>query len=322
MIPEGAPETDAPDEYYTIHWRLVSLNGEAHNFTERFKAYSDLEEDEPPMEAVFGIQGTDTVTDMIVTGEVPKNYSYKMIDPYELYPDRNTSPTIINVPQPTSHTRSNYYFRHNIDVSPITFTPAGVEEVQFHWNIEYCDGKKEHEIHPCYLASNYVMKLVFDVRQKIDKGQQFHLNRSLNISDWEIIYALGQAISKMNSFNPTTAYGIGNLPVQLTYFLVDYACVELLRQLYLAYGLASFDFQGQSTQLSMDLTQYIQTMMDNMEQALNERFLVTKKMLVRSSRPIGVLSVNLGPSTNYPVFHDPGANVRFRLRGYLFRGLF
>jgi hypothetical protein len=322
MIPEGAPATDAPDEFYVINWRLVSLNGEISNFSERFKAYSGLEEENPPVEAVFGIQGTDTVTDVIVTNQMPCSYSYKMIDPYGMYPLRNTDPVIFHSPEATKHTRSNYYFQHDIDVSNVAFTPAGIEEVQFHWNIKYDDGSSEHEIHPCYLASNYVMKLVFDVRQKIDKGQQFHLNRSLNISDWEIIYSLGQAINKMNSFNPTTSWGITNLPVQLTYFLIEYTCVELLRQLYLAYGLSSFDFQGQSTQLSMDLTTYIQTMMDTMEQSVNERFLVTKKMVARSQRPIGVLSVNLGPSTNFIVFNDPGSNIRFRLRGYLFRGLY
>lgn len=321
-IPNGSPQTENPDEHYKVVWRLVSRGGIPYQSTERFKVYATQDEGLSPIEAVFALEGDPIVEDMVITQAPLLNYSINLVDP--LAPVQEFETITRDNPEDFlfKNDRSNFFYKDSLDISNIFVPNRSVVERQISWVLKTNNGVMEREIHPCYVASHFIMKMVSDVRQRIDKGQQWHLNQSLNISDWEIIFCVMQAVDRMNMSGPqVTSWTAGTVPDQLRYFLTGYTCVELLDQLYLAYGLSAFDFQGQSTQLSMDPTQYIETMRSNMTQSLDEKFQRSKQLVIRQTRRMGHLSINVGPSTNYPILVDPASHVRFRLRAYLFTRL-
>lgn len=318
-IPSGAAPTNSPGEFYKIIWTITSRSGIRYSNRENFKVYADLNQDLEPIEAVFGLQGDTEVEDTIITDEPLVSASYQLIDPFVI--DQPFTKIDIASPVAAQTDRGRFFYKQAIDVSGIELRHMDVLEQQISWELTFGNNRREREIHPLYMTSYFVLKMVADVRQKIDKGQQWHLNQSLNISDWEIIFCLMQAMDKINMAQPqVTEWTVGTLPSQLRYFLTNFAAVELLDQLYLAHGLSAFDFQGQSTQLSMDLTQYIQSAKDTMNQELLERLPIAKKLYIRQSRSIGVLSVQVGPSTNFPSYASPSSHLLYRLRGFLFRG--
>lgn len=319
-IPSGAEPSNEPDQFYKIIWNLTSRSGIVYSSRESFKVYATLDQDLEPIEAIFGVAGDTELEDTLITDEPITSLTYQLIDPF--VQEQLTTPVVINSPTATQNVRGQYFYKIPVDISSIELSHMDVVERQVVWNLTFSNNRKEREIHPLYLSSYFVLKMVADVRQKIDKGQQWQLNQSLNISDWEIIFCLMQAMDKINMAAPqVTEWTVGGLPQQLRYFLTNFAAVELLDQLYLAHGLAAFDFQGQSTQLTMDLTQYIQSAKDTMNQELLERLPLAKKLYIRQSRSVGVLSIRIGPSTNYPSYASPSSHILYRLRGFLFRGI-
>lgn len=320
VIPSGVIPSDAPDEHYRITWTLQGRDGVKYSFNERFDVYSTIDEELAPLEAIFALEQDSTIQDMIVTQFNLISYTYQIVDP--INSNNHLEAVTIDNPEPFQAVRDNYYYREDLDISPISININDLTERQVKWELQYSNGEKERELHSMYIASLFVMKMVKDIRQIIDKGQQWRLNQSLNISDWEIIFCLLQAMDRINASAPQlTFWTVGSLPPQMRTYLTGYTSAELLNQLYLAHGLAAFDFQGQSTQLSMDSTQFIQTMRDSIISPLDERIVVAKKIILRQTQPLGVLSVNIGPSSNYPISLGGGLLNLAHLRSFLFRRL-
>lgn len=320
-IPSGAPSTEDPDDYYRIQWTLISRTGVQYTNTEQFRVYTHLDETAEPVEVIFHIEGDTEIEDMTVASAELTSMSVQLIDPF--IPDRTLAKETVSSPTAFMHDSSNYIYRHVIDISALTLTGAGIEEFQVEWIKTYASGKQEREIHPCFIASRRALAYSSAVRLKVDKGQLWNLNLSLNIEDWNLIYCLNEAMRWINAANPQmTSWTLASLPDAMEMYLINYAAFEFLRMMYLAHGLSAFNFSGQSTQLEMDQTQYIQTVMDNLQSDLNEKIQSAKRNALRSTRRVGVGSVNFGPNSSITVYYGAANGmISNNILPYLFKAI-
>ena len=102
----------------------------------------------------------------------------------------------------------------------------------------------------------------------------------------------------------------------MTDLIVKAGAMHALQGQYLAEGMTTFDFQGLGVQLSIDRTQYIQTIVDQLNQELTDRIPRTKRLYIRSSSP-GVLNISVHAITNFTLNVD----VSFFSRSDLYRAL-
>jgi len=320
-IPAGAPSTENPEDYYRIQWFLTSRTGVRHTVSEKFRAYTHIDGTDEPIEVIFLTEGDDTLDDMTIAQAELESYTIQLIDPF--IPTRTMDKITEASPTPITYDSSNYIYQHSIDISGLTLTGAGIEEFQVEWIKTYSSGAQEREIHPCFIASRRALALSSAVRLKVDKGQVWNLNVSLNIEDWNLIYCLSEAMRWINGSMPqATQWTLASIPPSLEYFLINYAAFEFLRMMYLAHGLSAFSFSGQSTQLEMDQTNYIQTVMDSLQSDLNEKIATAKKLALRSTRRVGVGSVNFGPNTSIPIYYGAANGlISNNILPYLFRSI-
>lgn len=308
-IPTSAPTTDEPEQFYKIKWRATDETGDEWTQIERFKVFSGLDEEDGPIEPVIIMQGDLDAEDMIRADKVVTNISIKLVDPFT-----NDSEEIYSEMNPDAYsTNGAYVYKVTLDLEEVAAElNPGVLCRQLQWTITYDDGKRSREIHDLYIINSMMAKYISDVRSRIDKGGLWDFNAALRIHDWEICGALLIGLDRMN-VNPATitAFNLGNIPLSFNSFLLDLTCIEILRRLYLAYGMSAFDFSGQATQLSSDQTQYIQTMIDALGSDISENIRKAKKMFIRKKG--GVLHISVGPNTVYPSLMNSASYLRARM---------
>ena len=307
-MPDGVPATDDPDSFYVIRWKGKDVDDNRNTAREKFRVSNGLDEDEGPIQPLVVLQKDDEVADYFKSIKEVANAEISIVDPIA------NSETVIHNDSVDleRNVGGNRIYKYALDMSS-KFSNPGVVVRQVHWEVEFDDGEKEREVHELYIITPIVLKYISDVRRKIDKGQVWNLNPALNIHDWEIIAHLLYALDRINSLPATiTGWDLNTIgSIKANTHLIDLTCVEILRAQYLAEGLSAFNFSGQSTQLDSDRTQYIQGMIDQLNTDLEEKIRKFKKGVVRASG--GVLSINIGPSTNYPALLDSGMYLRARL---------
>lgn len=307
-MPDGVPATDDPDSFYVIRWKGKDADGNRNTAREKFRVSDGLDEDEAPIQPLLVLQKDDETTDYFKSEKEVVNAAISIVDPLantetEIHDDE------VDLDKNVGGVR---IYKYDLDLSE-KFANPGVVVRQLHWEVEFADGEKEREIHELYVVQPIVLKFVSDIRRRIDKGQVWNLNPALRIHDWEIIAHMLFALDRINSLPATiTSWDLNTIvSIRGNTHLIDLTCIEILRAQYLAEGLSAFNFSGQSTQLDSDRTQYIQTMIDQLNTDLEEKIRKFKKGIVRASG--GVLSINIGPSTNYPALLDSGMYLRARL---------
>lgn len=308
-MPDGVPATEDPSEFYYIRWAGTDANGVKHRTSEKFRVSAGFDEEEGPIQPLFVLQKDDEASDIFKTDRVVENATISIVNPLTSDDETVVHDDTVDVVRNVGGYR---YYGYDIDLSTKISNP-GLVVRQVHWEVEFDDGDKEREIHDLIIVTSLMLRLITEVRNKIDKGQIFEANPSLRIYDWQIACFIITALERINSLPATiTGWGLqdcvtnGSKP-----YLIDLACIELLRAQYLAEGLSAFNFSGQSTQLDSDRTQYLQTMIDMTNTDLEEKIRKLKKSLIR--RGGGVLMINVGASTNYPALLDSGMYLRARL---------
>jgi len=308
VMPDGAPATDDPDSFYVIRWKGKDADDNRNTAREKFRVSDGLDENEAPIQPIVVLQKDDETTDYFKAEKEVANVVISIVDPIA-----NSETTIHDDSVDLDRTVGGVrIYKYDIDLSE-KFSNPGVVVRQLHWEVEFDDGEQEREVHELYVITPIVLKFISDVRRKIDKGQTWNLNPALRIHDWEIIAHLLYALDRINSLPATvTSWDLNTISsIKGNTHLIDLTCVEILRAQYLAEGMSAFNFSGQSTQLDSDRTQYIQGMIDQINTDLEEKIRKFKKGIVRASG--GVLSINIGPSTNYPALLDSGMYLRARL---------
>jgi len=182
----------------------------------------------------------------------------------------------------------------------------GVGEYIAHWR--YMIGSTPyHDYRQAFVVSAKTTSILSSMRMYLDQAgitrflghQQYH--------DVELIDCLYRGCDRINGHAPqATSFVPDNMPFGLAHAMRFATLHEMLNRLYLAEGLASFNFQGGS--ITVDVEQRlsaIQTKMDEINSWL-ESNLTNTKMATMSGRSLGVLHVTVSQG---------GYNNNFRARG-------
>lgn len=155
-----------------------------------------------------------------------------------------------------------------------------------------------NEIHFVYIVTPAVMSLANDLRRAIDKARNEDINPNLQMTDLDLVHYLKMGLQRVNSAPPSnSSYTLDTISARLRYALVQAAIYEALQAQYIAEGVSSFDFGGQSVTLTVDRTQYLESAMGRVQGYLDNELPKVKKADAISGSP-GAVSVQIHSRTN------------------------
>ena len=291
-IPDNAPITFDGSKY-RITWMIQGAAGSQTN-SESFTVHP------------YG--GTpDLETDCIVVAGQP------MYDTLSINPEEYIGRTISNVlvstinsfgttlfsASPGTPTNINgrlvYTYSPGI-VGGISPNSLGVNPYINMWNVAFNVGQPLSRAHIVVCVNARMMIMINDMRMKLDRLRNRDINPNLRFTDFDYIKYLMIGLQKVNASKPTlTNYSFSNLPLQLQDLTIKSAEKELLQAQYLAEGMSQFDMSGASVTLNNDHTQYISTLIDQIQQELDANLATTKKLLQYKSGA-GSLVLTQGPT--------------------------
>lgn len=293
-LPTNIPVTD--DLLYTIVWSATSESGTAVLFTEQFKVANVIEvgADEP---GVLVLQGH-RFTDFIETEAPLDEYTVSITDVNNnvLYTTTSDSSPVGSV------VNSKYHYRVRVPiVSKLTAAGAGLFNYSIIWEMVYPTGPSSMEVHQLYVITPRTMSIISNLRLLLDKARNRDINVNLRWTDTELAAFIAMGIQRINGAPPQfTNWTIESVPKQLTDLVLKAAEYEAFNSLYLAEGMAAFDFQGQAVSLSVDRTKYIDTLRKDLGDWLTNAIYQAKRLYAFSEGP-GALSIGVSTCTNIPI---------------------
>jgi hypothetical protein len=313
-IPSNAPISESYQKH-RIDWTAQVVGGTQYKSREFFLVQNELD----PLEIEMGSVGLTKgkVSNTLCTTAIPTQITFRLISDggAEIIGAQTVSVT------PTSQSGGKYYFQYTSPAAVSTFISlGGFQPYLAEWIYTLPALGEQFEVHPVYAISHRGMKMVQQIRQYIDRAANEDINPNLIFTDLDICNFLMMGLSRYNGTGGTlTGYNIDSLPQQSEYFVIKCAVVEALQAQYLAEGMSAFDFSGQSTQLTIDRTQYIDSMIQQIESSgggLEEAIRKQKKTLNNQSC-VGVLGMTYSPSHAY--FGYPDYNPLVFLSGMIGR---
>ena len=288
-IPAAAPISDMGEKYRLV-W-LIKNDTETQTATEYFSVR--LDGDPISFEAGRIALRGGSVTDCLITDAPATNIHFRLIDESDTpYVDVDVTVT----PRQVNGRFIYDYTTQNLEnlVPRLSLSPFLGE-----WTYTDASGTPGFEVHPIYVVSSKMFLMIDNVRRAVDKARNEDINPNLRYTDIDLCHHVLDGISRVNSTPPSlTNFTTENIPFALTSLVKDASVVSALRAQYLAEGVSAFDFQGQTVQLNVDRTQYIQSAIDMLNNDLDERIRKAKKLAIRQSGA-GVVGLTVSPSTNF-----------------------
>jgi hypothetical protein len=303
-IPTNAPINSSAETKYKLKFSAVDNKGNIHTNTQEFFIVDLTVEDQYSRE-ILVMEGASKFSDYLVLPTTITKYQITILD---ISNNEIWSGSEVTNPTPfRTNTGKNVY--KNSWTSKIDNMEAGETHVApyyANWTYTRQDGVEESELHPIYVANMKVVNIINSIKRFINKSEYLDINPDLQFSDADILHFTIQGLNRINTAQPQlTEWHMGNFPYQMNYLLEKAATHELLNSWYLAEGMNTFNFSGQSAQLDVDRTQFIQTKMDEINNYLDQNLRIAKKNYLKTSAAgrgsIGVISVNFGPNLRFPV---------------------
>lgn len=211
----------------------------------------------------------------------------------------------------------DYVFRFDYGDSLDTRTAStmGVGTVVWDYTMEDAVDS-EQEMHPFYTVTPYSMDYINAIRKIVDKTRIGDTNVYLQITTSDLVHALIRGADFVMQSEPLmSGFPLDQMPRMLRDFIVKAAAVDLLRAQYLAEGMSVFDMQGLGVQVNVDRTQYIDALVQQLANDLQQLPGAKKKWLEQGAplggtippfkRPVGVLGLTTGVYSNWPMIPQP-----------------
>lgn len=165
------------------------------------------------------------------------------------------------------------------------------------WNYVIGNGATQIEIHPLWIAVPRAWRFLSRLKAELDKIRDAESDPNLRWNDSELMQHIYNGLDRVNGSPPHYTYwNLSQLPPLLEYPTYIAAAVSALQARYLAEGMLAFEFTGQSSTLTIDRTQYISALMDNMNSWLDSNLTNYKRTTLR--RGVGMLHVTVSPVFN------------------------
>ena len=154
------------------------------------------------------------------------------------------------------------------------------------------------EMYQIYVPHFRELKLITDAKTYLDLLNNYDVQPQFRITPEILMPFCSLALDRLNGTGTGTMWNIATVPTNLDYALQMCLRHEYINARYIAEGLSAFDFQGASTQLNVDRTQYWQTKMDEIGNWLNDNLEKLKNNAIRAGSP-GAIAFGRTPCLNW-----------------------
>lgn len=300
-IPMAAPLT-ANNERYLLVWEASNGN-QNYRIQEQFSV-SDGVQAAPTDAAVVAVENTAFKVEFVSPLATIPNASIRIVFAGFEYPDYSAlASSLTGIP--IAGGSYKYYFDipalPNLNTANVGYRPSWAV-------INYVDGNAQEfvEYQPVYFVNLNALNFMNKVRRLVDRLRNKDIIPQLRITELDLIHFVIEGIDRVNATpNTNVTIGLGGMgiPASLSHYVTRAASIILLRSQYLAEGMASFDFSGLSVTLNSDRTQYIQSMIDGLENEMQDlkevKTALAKSGYSASGRRVGTLGTFIGPLRNY-----------------------
>lgn len=309
-IPAAAP-LPMNGEKYAIAW-VIRNDSETASAVEYFSVR--VEGDPISFEnGRIALKGG-SITDTLMTDAPVTNVHLRLLD------ESDTAYVDVDVPStPTRLVNGLCFYDYTTANIPVLDQRLSLMPHLAEWTYTDPFGSPALEVHPIYVISSKMFLFIDAVKKVVDRARNNDINPNLRYTDIDLAHYVLEGLQRVNVNAPTfTNFTPDTVPFVFHPLVKDCAAVRALQAQYLAEGVSAFDFQGQSVQLNVDRTQYIQQMIDMLNTDLDERIRKAKKIAVRASGA-GVLGISVSPSTNYAAMLNPRDRMILLRQRYLNR---
>jgi hypothetical protein len=273
-------------QLYRLIWTLTATNGANWNNTDSIAAQAPDEPPDQPLGLVIvnDIAMDDTLLVPVALG----SYQHSVLDNegnIVWQGSVNTAPSPLvyeggfaytdTIPAQNLYERGNPYW------------------IRWLYNVE---GYPSHITqYPLWLMVPRAWGHIAELKSQLDKIRDQDIDANLRWSDAELMQHLYTGLNHVNASPPHhTNWGLDNSPHILDIAIRKAAQLSAIEARYLAEGMTAFEFTGQSTNLTIDRTQYLSAVMGDLTSWLEANLANYKRNAIR--RGPGQLHVTLGPA--------------------------
>ncbi len=305
-IPSSAPAT-ATGQFYTITW-TISNSGQIASQTFNFSVVSQIQTD-PVDTAVIVLQGSPFTINLTVPYPTLQTLTLRFLNYQGGVVDTPTITTNISNPVQSGN---QYIYQIQIgasDSANLVMPNYGVFYYFAYVNYTTPTGSQETNVIMVYVVNTTCIKIMNDMRRYVDRIRNNDVIPQLRITDLDLMHYTIQGVEYLNAIPPSNiGFNLANLPPMFNFYVQKAGAMQLLEAQYLAQGMTSFEFNGQSVQLTQDITQYIMQTIDMIRQDVSSAGLA-KNHFTRSGGQNGLVSAIGG-------VWGPSANLVFRVSPY------
>jgi hypothetical protein len=194
-----------------------------------------------------------------------------------------------------------YRFGTNDSLADITNSIRVGGNLQVIWQY-VVNGNNYTKINPIYIINAQGFALIQDLRMVLDKYRFVDLDPNLQWHDYELLHFVIKGVQRINATNPPTTFDVTTIPASITYAVSQAALVEACKSWFLAEAQRAFEFQGQDISLTIDRTNYIQTVLDQANSWLDNNLRDLKQSIAIANAYGGraTTTISLSPTANFP----------------------
>ncbi|QXV73832.1 hypothetical protein [Rhizobium phage RHph_N46] len=180
----------------------------------------------------------------------------------------------------TEHTFRGY--RYDLEIPGIKFPIRTYAAYQLKYKINSnTPAFKQTEIHPLIRVNSRWYDYIFQLKFFLDQARLIEIDPTLQWRQEELAQALINGINYVNTFpSVITFWTVDDAPLPLSEVLIKSAAFYALNRRYLAEGFNAFDFNGLSTQLTMDRREAITYKIEEIKAFLDTNLTLIKSIAI------------------------------------------
>lgn len=289
-VPQGAPLCTPDSGYYQLTWTEGS-NKTVYQF--QVVGYDEGQDQPPP--AALGVLNNKLFDELLLPSNVD-TVTVKLLDPISgnvlIEADSDDIVQVASLPGGKHYQVTIPLGNNSLPVG----VSLGVGEYLLLW--EFGAGSPTmQDYRQAFMVSPMLISLVANMRNVMREFEQW-LPR-FKMHDVELIDCLHRAADRINT-SPPQRWNMtpDKLHKLVAYPLREATIYEVLSRLYLAEGMAAFDYQGGSISANVDRTPFIQSRMSEASSWLDANLKQHKFAAARASgkAPVGRLHITVSPT--------------------------
>lgn len=171
-------------------------------------------------------------------------------------------------------------------------------------------GRGTYTDHRIFHINPSILSVVRDMRTRLDRLNRRMRIDSLQFADSDYLVMMGLGRDRFNAVPPVTDFRMTDATGPIRSYWLDASMIDALRTRYLEESMTQYDYSGAGVNLTVDVTQALEslasTMETRLEQATQTKNIMANRGLVSGSgrwslrnRNTGVIGVTLGPVTGH-----------------------